>query len=103
MADNAHETGSGSELKGSRHAGNSDRSVELRRRQSTFKDEVARTRERLASLPKGWENRRYSGDWADPDSEGLTPQFWIGVILLILVVALIAWGLMSPDVEEEVR
>lgn len=37
------------------------------------------------------------------DDEGLTPQFWIGIILCLGVIALIVWGLMNPDDVEEVR
>jgi len=46
----------------------------LRHRQQSFQDELARTKAKLADMPRGWESRGVSGrDW-DESSEGLTPQ-----------------------------
>jgi len=73
----------------------------LRHRQQSFQDELARTKAKLADMPRGWESRGVSGrDW-DESSEGLTPQFWVGVILLLFVIGLIIWGLFSAEDDED--
>lgn len=51
-----------------------DEATKLRQRQQSFKDEVARTKAKLAEMPRGWETRGGSGREWDDSSEGLTPQ-----------------------------
>ena len=51
-----------------------DESSRLRHRQQSFQDELARTKAKLAEMPRGWESRGGGArDW-DDSSEGLTPQ-----------------------------
>ena len=51
----------------------------LRHRQQSFQDELARTKAKLAEMPRGWEARGVSGREWDETSEGLTPQHVRGV------------------------
>lgn len=72
------------------------RSEQLRRRQQ-FQDELARTKEKLSTMPQGWERRAPEY----PPDDGLTVQFWIGVVLLIGVIGLILWGFLSPEIDDD--
>ncbi|KAH8052355.1 serine threonine protein kinase [Aureococcus anophagefferens] len=60
-----------------------DESSRLRHRQQSFQDELARTKAKLAEMPRGWETAA-ARDWDD--------SFWVGVFLMIFVIGLIIWG-----------
>ncbi|KAH8059763.1 oxidoreductase [Aureococcus anophagefferens] len=70
-----------------------DESSRLRHRQQSFQDELARTKAKLAEMPRGWETRGGARDWDD--------SFWVGVFLMIFVIGLIIWGLVSEEGEDE--
>ncbi|KAH8091498.1 oxidoreductase [Aureococcus anophagefferens] len=71
-----------------------DESSRLRHRQQSFQDELARTKAKLAEMPRGWESRGGGArDWDD--------SFWVGVFLMIFVIGLIIWGLVSEEGEDE--
>ncbi|KAJ1460291.1 hypothetical protein M885DRAFT_612915 [Pelagophyceae sp. CCMP2097] len=99
----ADETPGGGARGGAETAAPAGRDDELRRRQQTFKDELQRTKAKLAGMPHGWEaaSRVDQREWRGHESEGLTPQFWVGIVLLIFVIALMVWGLVSSDDEVE--